>query len=73
MGILGRYEEALVSYDRVVELDPRYALAWLVRGNALGILGRYEEALPCFEEAQRLGSIQAAKFIARCRKQLGQA
>ena len=34
---------------------------------------RFAEALACFEEAERLGSTQAAEGIALCRQELGQS
>ena len=42
---LERYEEALRSYDKTIELDPDSAMAWRSRGAVLGLLERYEEAL----------------------------
>ena len=45
LGLLGRYEEALESFDKAIELDPNNALAWLNRGRALYALGRHQEAL----------------------------
>ncbi|MFQ5880540.1 MAG: tetratricopeptide repeat protein, partial [Dehalococcoidia bacterium] len=41
---LGRYEEALASYDRSLELRPDAAATLNNRGIALDDLGRYEEA-----------------------------
>ena len=54
LGFLGRHEEALASYDRAVELDPRYALVWFYRGNALAALGRHEAALASYDRAVEL-------------------
>lgn len=51
---MGRHEEALASYDRAVELDPRYALVWFYRGNALAALGRHEAALASYDRAVEL-------------------
>jgi len=48
---LQRYEEALVSFDHAIELDPNYASAWRNRGYALDKLGKYEEAIACFDKA----------------------
>jgi tetratricopeptide (TPR) repeat protein len=46
---LGRHTEALAAYDRAIALDPKYALAWNNKGNALYYLGRYAEALACYD------------------------
>jgi len=47
LGKLGRYEEALESWDQAIQKDPssRAALAYYSRGIVLAFLGRYEEAL----------------------------
>ena len=46
-----RWEAAVEAYERVVEIDPRYAAAW----NNLGLLqhrmGRYERAQACYRAA----------------------
>ncbi len=44
LGALGRYAEAVASYDRVIAIDPGDADAWYSRGQALRCLGRQEEA-----------------------------
>ena len=51
---LGRYEEALASYDKALELKADYHNAWDNRGTALGNLGRYEEALASYNKALEL-------------------
>uniref|UniRef100_UPI00117774EA TPR end-of-group domain-containing protein n=1 Tax=Calothrix rhizosoleniae TaxID=888997 RepID=UPI00117774EA len=51
LGNLGRYEEALASYDKAVVIKPDYHEAWYNRGYALGNVGRYEEALASYDKA----------------------
>jgi len=46
-----QHEEAIVSYDRAVEIKPDKHEAWNKRGNALGNLGRYEEAIVSYDRA----------------------
>jgi tetratricopeptide (TPR) repeat protein len=41
---LGRFEEAVAEFDRVLTILPRYSDAWYNKGNALNRLGRYGEA-----------------------------
>ena len=41
---LGRYEEAIVAYDKALEINPQYSDAWNNKGIALSYLNRYEEA-----------------------------
>lgn len=47
----GKYEEAIVLYDRALGLEPRMAMAWCGKGVALNGLSRYQEALGAFDEA----------------------
>lgn len=47
----GRYEDAIISYDKVMKKQPDCYLAWASRGWALRRLGRYEEALDSYGEA----------------------
>lgn len=48
------YIEALLWYDRAMELGSLSASGWFGRGYALRKLGRLEEALICFDEALKL-------------------
>jgi len=47
----GRYEEALLYFDRTIEMKEDHAGAWKGKGICLKELGRYEEALRCFDRA----------------------
>jgi tetratricopeptide (TPR) repeat protein len=51
---LGRYNEAVMSYDKVISLNPDKFEAWYNRGSALGKLGRYKEAITSYEKAASL-------------------
>jgi len=44
----GKFQEALQSFDRVLEIEPDHVGAWNGRGICLKELGRYEEAIQCF-------------------------
>lgn len=44
----GAFLEALASYDRALNADPNFALAWSRRGDALMRLDRYREAIDSF-------------------------
>ena len=48
---LKRYEEALASCDKAIEIDPNYKDAWVTQGRALDNLKRYEEALASYDKA----------------------
>jgi tetratricopeptide (TPR) repeat protein len=51
---LGRHQDAIVCYDKAIELDRHDASAWNSKGNALSALGRLEEAMTCYDEALRI-------------------
>ena len=48
---LGRYEEAIASYDKALEIKPDQDEGWYNRGIALVILGRSEEAIASYDKA----------------------
>ena len=51
LSTLGRCEEEIGCYDRLLAIDPRVTKALLNKGIALGHLGRHEEASECFDNA----------------------
>lgn len=53
------YEKAIVTYDRVIELDPRNARGLHSKGNVFDILGRFEEAITCYESALECDPLNA--------------
>ena len=48
---LGRYEEAIASYDQAIKFKPDKDAAWYNRGIALVNLGRYEDAIASYDQA----------------------
>ena len=52
----GRFEEALLPLDRILELAPQFWVAHLMRGKALGVLGRLDAAVECFTRALTFSS-----------------
>jgi CHAT domain-containing protein/Flp pilus assembly protein TadD len=48
---LDKYEEAISSLDKAIELNPDYCQAWNGRGEAMRYLERYEEAIYSFDRA----------------------
>ena len=48
---LGHYEEAIASYDKVLEFKPDDHEAWNNRGVTLNDLGRFEEAIASYDKA----------------------
>ena len=52
--LMGCYEEALIDFDKAVELDPAYAWAIASRGETYQSVERYEEALKDLDKALEL-------------------
>ena len=48
---LGKYEEAIKSYDKVLEIDPDSLYVCNSKGSALNYLGKYEEAVKSYDRA----------------------
>lgn len=46
-----RNEDALLAFDKVIELNPHHLKVWEAKGNALRALGRNEEAEECFKRS----------------------
>ena len=51
---LGRHDDALVAFDKAVELDPLCDMAHMGRARALTRLGRPDDAMESFHEAARI-------------------
>lgn len=45
-----KYEDAILSYENAVKLDPRFVLAWGCMGDAFHHLGKHEDSLKCYEK-----------------------
>lgn len=54
LGKEGRFEEAVMYFDRVIKLDPTNAKAWYNKGLCYKNLKRYSESLACFKRAAQL-------------------
>jgi tetratricopeptide (TPR) repeat protein len=48
---LGRYEEAIASYDQAISINTDKHEPWIYRGISLDNLGRYEEAIASYDQA----------------------
>jgi len=48
---MGRYEEAIASYETAILIRPEAHEAWFNRGVSLGKQGRYEEAVESYDKA----------------------
>lgn len=66
LAALKRFEEALVSLKRAVELNSRYIEAHCACGHILQELGRHEEAVSCYDAAISLEPDSVHLFPAYC-------
>ncbi len=80
LSMTGQSAEALVEFDRALELNPTYVDAHLNRAVTLNELGRYDDAVAAFAAAQSLGGVdhtgfgaQEASRLANLHAQLGEA
>jgi curved DNA-binding protein CbpA len=48
---LGRYDDAIMCYDKAIEIDPNNAVAWNYTGRAMYHLDKYDEAIKCYDKA----------------------
>lgn len=48
---MNRYEEAIIDYDKAIELNPYIAVTYNNKGVALNKCGKLAEAIKCFEQA----------------------
>jgi len=49
LGKLEKYHEAVVCFDRALEINPRLSEAWYNKGIAMRRLERYHEAIACYD------------------------
>ena len=50
LGKLGKYDDAIIHYDRILEQENQNILALLNKGLAHHYIGQYEIALDCYEQ-----------------------
>jgi tetratricopeptide (TPR) repeat protein len=48
---LGRFEEAILSFNKAIEINPNNVPAWSNKGWTLDKLERFEEAIKCYDKA----------------------
>ena len=48
---LGRYQEAIIMFDRALALFPNLSKAYYFKGIALYDLGKYEDAIDSYDHA----------------------
>ena len=48
---LERDDEAVICFDKALDMDPGLASVWMHKGNALDFSGHHKEALACYDKA----------------------
>ena len=48
---MGRYNEAIARYDRIIQQDPKNTSALENKGEVYYYLGRHEDAIACYDQA----------------------
>jgi len=51
---LGKYEEAISYFDKVILSNPEYAEVWINKGVALGKMGKHHDEVSCYDKALEL-------------------
>ncbi|CAG9334739.1 unnamed protein product [Blepharisma stoltei] len=64
---LGRYSEALESYEKAISINPNNARFYNRKGDNLYVLERYQEAIQCYDEAIKLEPNNPLHFCSRAR------
>ena len=59
----GKYDDALLHFEKATELDPNFGLAYLYLGRSCLILGKWREAVPSLRTAYRLAPEETQKEI----------
>jgi len=54
LGNLGRLEEAIASFEKVLLLNPENQQAWFSRGLVLEAMGKMEDAIVCYQKTLEL-------------------
>lgn len=48
------YSNALLCYNKAIEVDPKSTEAWVRKGDLLGFYSKYSEAITCYDNAIRI-------------------
>ena len=46
---LGNPKEAMISFEKILEMQPNHIDALIKKGNILGKIGRYPQAIECYD------------------------
>ena len=46
-----RFDEAIIYYDKIIQINPNSKIAWGYKASALSKLKRYDDAFACYQNA----------------------
>jgi tetratricopeptide (TPR) repeat protein len=52
----GKYDEAILAYNRGIEINPDIGYLWTGKGNTLRLMNRLSEVETAYAKARDLGS-----------------
>lgn len=55
LAVQGKLDEAVMAFDRAIEIDPQNTVAWCNKGVVFKMLGRTADADAAFAKAKELG------------------
>jgi len=67
----GQFTVAISDYDKAIEMDPRYAAAYINRAVVYYELGQYDKAWGDVHKAEELGAIVNPGFVSALKKVWG--
>jgi tetratricopeptide (TPR) repeat protein len=62
---LGINDEALLASDKAIGIDPKLAIAWKNKGNALDGLVRYDEAIQSYNKASSIDQMYSISMVTK--------
>jgi len=62
LAALGKLQEAIGCYDKLLEINPRDDKTWNNKGNALDTLGKHQEAIECYDKSLEINPRDAAAW-----------
>ena len=61
----GHYESAIRAFDKAIQLNPTFSVAYYSRGYVYGELGQHERAIQDYDQAIRLDPNDASPYASR--------
>jgi tetratricopeptide (TPR) repeat protein len=58
---LGRYDEAVQCFEKILSVEPNNAQAWRLKGMAFERLGLRKDARKCFDRVSKLSDAMASQ------------